>query len=130
MAADVERRDGADAAGPEQESVFGILAAHARRASDAELALLAWVGAAGAVTVLIVRPRWWPLALAFACAASLGAWGIAEREASERERAGTLTVTGRRALRVARLVAATVGGIAGLGALLALLGLALGTWIS
>lgn len=117
------RRDEPAVAAPDGETLYGLIAGVARRASDTTLAFACGAGILGAGAVAVFRPTVWPVALPLVCVAAFGAWGIAERE---REAAG---VRGA-ALAVVRVLAAAVGT----GAALLLAGVVMakviGTWIS
>jgi hypothetical protein len=106
-----------------------LLAARARGASDARLALDVALGLLAAIVVLVWRPSAWPVLLGAAlCFASFGAWGIAERELTD----PALDAGGRsaRLLRALRTVATTIGSLAAFVLLFGLLGLAMGRFIS
>ncbi|MFI5233903.1 MAG: hypothetical protein ACHQSE_15520 [Gemmatimonadales bacterium] len=111
------------------ESLAAVLSSRARAASDGRLILDIAVGLLVALAVTIWHPRGWivPLNIGIAFAA-FGAWGLADRELAERVGdPGDRLVRG---LRVLRVLAAVVGGLAATVACFALLGLALGNWIS
>ena len=116
------------------ESLFAVLAAAARRRSDAVLAIWAGSGCVLAAVLGALLPEWRVAFLAAICAAAFGFWGIADRElgeASERGGADGAGVGRRvRALRIARVAVAVLGTAAGALALLAAFAAALGTWIS
>jgi hypothetical protein len=72
------------------------------------------------------RPWAWPLLLSAAlCFAAFGAWGIADRELTDRGDASP--TAGVRLLRALRLVAIAVGTAAAVTLLLTALGIALGS---
>jgi hypothetical protein len=104
-----------------------LLAERARTASDGRLALDAGVGLiAGSLAIALRPPAWALLASAAICLVAFGAWGIADRAASDRQ-------PGSRGLQLLRGVRATAValGIAGAVGLLATgMALMLGTWIS
>jgi hypothetical protein len=106
------------------ETLAALVTAFARRLSDTTLASLAGAGVVGAAAVVLVLPSWWrPLVPPFAMLAALGAWGIADRERHAHGR--------RRALFTAvRFTAMAVGIAAALALAMAVLRVALGTWIS
>ena len=112
-------------------SLPAALAARARGASDARLALDVAGGVIAAIVIGIWRPRAWPIAISAALGlASFGVWGIAEREIQER---ASVSGAGRRvvlALRVVQGISIGAGILAALIAGFALLGIALGTIIS
>lgn len=77
---------------------------------------------------LLLGGAWILLSSVALCLVAFGAWGISDRELTERQqiaRPGSLV-----ALRLARGLAAVVGGLAALAALFSVLALTLGTWIS
>lgn len=87
-----------------------FLSSRARRASDARLALDAACGfVVAAVAALWRGPAWHLIASAAVCFLAYGAWGIADREMSER--ASTIRKN-LGAFRVGRIVAAIVGALA------------------
>ena len=112
------------------EHVFALVAKLARRASDGQLVLAATIGIAAAVTIGLLAPAWWFVALPLLCVGSFGVWGIADRTAAERfERIGP-SFAGRRTLAAVRITAAAVGTMAASLALLTLTMIAIGTWRS
>lgn len=112
------------------ESLFGVLAAAARRRSDAALAIWAGAGCVLAVLLGALLPEWRITFLLAVCAGAFGFWGIADRELGEATARGGATGRRVRALRIARDAVAVLGLAAGVLALLATFGAALGTWIS
>jgi hypothetical protein len=109
------------------ETPGAFLARRARAASDGRLALDAGVGLAAAAGLAIWQPPAWGLWLAIAVAQTcFGLWGIADRSAAD-----SPPESGRRqALLAARAAAAGLGAAGAVAALVGLLFLALGTWIS
>ena len=104
-----------------------LLSTRARGASDLRLAIDVAVGVVLAVVVAIWRPPVWPVILAAGlCFGAFGAWGIADRELRERGEGSPSS----RWLRLGRQAAALLGTVAGIALLLAVMALALGTWIS
>ncbi len=99
---------------PVREPSLGtVLASHARQASDARLALDVAAGALGALLLLLLRVKWWWLALPFVALAAFGAWGIADRSIPEQEsRARRLVLLGRAAAAVLGFIAAVLFGLA------------------
>ena len=114
----------------EDESVFGLVAQLARRASDGQLVLAAAVGVVGAAVVGLVRPGLWFVALPLLCVGSFGVWGIAERVAGERSARLGPGFGGRRALTGIRVTAAVIGTLSGVMTLLVVVARMVGTWKS
>ena len=116
-------RDRHAVANPDGETLYGLIAGMARRASDSRLALACGAGLLGVGLIGIFAPGRWRLALPLICLASFGGWGVADRERTARGARGT-------ALAIVRVLAA----IAGTTAALLIGGLAMakviGTWIS
>lgn len=112
----------------EPPSLYAMLAARARGASDAMLAALAAIGGISVVALLAVRPRWWMYALLPVTAGAFGLWGILERGISERgaERSARY----ERAVAVAQWSAIAIGTVAGLVTAFAVLGILMGPIIS
>lgn len=116
--------------GSAHDSLPRFLAQRARAASDLRLTLDAAGGliavAAGAA---VVRSSFGLiLTAAGTCFLAFGLWGIVDRELGERrESVGPI---GGPLLAAARVIAAALGVIGGLGLIFAALGVALGTWIS
>lgn len=109
-------------------TIFDILRARVRAASDGQLVLVASIGVVGLVALGIFRR--WPWAGVALCGVLLGAgaWGILDRSRespSLRGRSVPLQLLG--ALRVA---AGTIALLSLLVLLLGAFGLCLGTWIS
>jgi hypothetical protein len=110
-------------------SLRELLSDRARGASDARLALNVGLGLLVAVAAIIWRPGPWHLMLAAAlCFMSFGAWGMADRELYGRSDSDMSL--SRRVLSALRLLAAVIGGLAGLVLAFGALTFALGTWIS
>jgi hypothetical protein len=108
-------------------SLGDFLARRARGASDARLIVDAIVGFVVAVAALLAqRPGWYLFTSAGICFLSYGAWGIADRELSERAAAAPAA----RWLVLARIVAAVVGFAAVILLVLGAFGVALGRIIS
>ena len=108
-------------------SLTEFLARRARTASDARLAVDAVVGFVVAVASLLAQgPGWYLFTSAGICFLSFGAWGIADRELSERE--GSSWVL--RGLAVARVASAIVGFAAAAFLVFGALGVAIGRVIS
>lgn len=106
-----------------------FLAQRARNASDGRLVLDGAAGLLLATGAAVARPLGWMiLAPAGGCLAAFGFWGIIDRELSERRpRIGTVA---RALLQTARVVAAGLGVLGGLGVIYGSLAVMLGTWIS
>ena len=147
---------GADTAGPRGTGVSDRAAAgsrgprdlrevwyeYARATSDARLVALAVMGLVGSVGFAILFSvdatrvaRWWPLVLPAAFAGAFGIWGIADREiVATGNRAsganGGDQIGVRRGWMVVRGAASVAAVAAGIAAMLEVLRLALGTWIS
>jgi hypothetical protein len=104
------------------------LATRARATSDGRLVLAVVVGLSTTLGIAVWRP---PASLLLGSiavgAASFGAWGIADRELAE-HRATRRVSAG--ILRIVRGVSLVVGTCAAIVAAFAVLGVALGTWIS
>jgi hypothetical protein len=114
---------------PPDEGLAGVLTSRARAASDLRLILDVAVGLLVALAAAIWHPRAWivPVSIGLVLAA-FGGWGIADRELAER-----VGETGGRSLgglRFARGLAVIVGALGTIVACFAVLGLALGNWIS
>jgi len=112
------------------ESIFALVAALARRASDGQLVIAAATGVVAAAVVGLVWPSWWFAALPLLCIGSFGVWGIAERTSAERLTRLGPSFGGRRALTGIRVTAAVVGTLAGALTLLTVVARAVGTWKS
>jgi hypothetical protein len=107
-------------------TLVDFLARRARTSTDARLIVDAVIGFIVAVAALLSRgPIWWLFASAGICFLSFGAWGISDRELSERP--GSRAA---RALGIARILSAVVGFIAVVFLVLGALGLAIGRVIS
>ncbi len=108
----------------EHPSLFGVLAARARHATDTRLVVDAAIGTTLAATIALIRPSLWVLAMPAVVLAAYGAWGIADREF-----AGRAAGAPRTALGVLRGAFVVLGLIAALAFTLGALGVALGGWI-
>ena len=112
-----------------EPSLPAFLAARARKASDIRLVLDVAGGVVVLVSALIWKPAGWLLlASAGGCFAAFGAWGIIDRELGERSAAGATAMLS--ALRIGRVLAATLGVLAAATLVLVFLALALGRMIS
>jgi len=106
-----------------------LLAARARHASDARLALDAVVGFLFLVAALLWHGPGWHLAASVAgCFFAFGLWGISDRELGERAPGASMATL--RLLRVTRVVAAVLGAVAVVVVLFSALGIAFGRMIS
>jgi hypothetical protein len=112
----------------EQLSLFAMLAAKARRSSDAVLASLAGVGGLSALALIAIRPAWWAFALPLVSAGAFGVWGILERVTAERETPRSAGYD--RAIGVAQWIAVAIGTLSAIVTVFAVLGLFLGRIIS
>lgn len=128
---------------PDADSELRDLWTHyAHEASDARLVTLASVGLAGVVGFIVLIfvdatrvARWWPLVLPAVFAGAFGVWGIADRELRSGHADGPAAATetheaARRGWQLLRRAASVVAAAAGIGAMLAVLKIGLGTWIS
>ena len=105
-------------------SLAAFLARRARTSTDARLIIDAVIGFVVATASLLAHgPLWHLFTSAGICFMSFGAWGIADREMSERAE-GTIPV---RLLGVARLVSAVTGFIAVAALVIGALAVAIGT---
>ena len=116
----------------DEPSAYAVLAAHARRASDGRLAAYATAGVLALAAGAVAGASWWWLALLpVVVIGALGAWGIADRELADRQRAaGARGGARRRTLLLLRGAAAVAGTMAAVGTLLMFLAAALGRMIS
>lgn len=118
-----------DTVPPPDATLPELLAARARHASDARLAVEAVIGALVVIASLAWHgPGWHLVASLAACVLAFGVWGIADRELGER--ASSRATVGTMALRALRVVAVVVGAIAVFVVFATGLGIALGRMIS
>lgn len=105
-----------------------LLVERARNASDRRLALDVGLGTVAVVVLVWWRPAGWLLLGSFALAfVAFGAWGIADRELTERgSTPGPLTTL----LRGVQLVSVAIGIAAALIVTMHALSILLGRWIS
>jgi hypothetical protein len=110
---------------------------YARRMTDTALVLCVAVSIllfAGFAIVALMHAhwaqRWWPLALPPILFGSFGAWGIADRELTERRRRGPLDARAARTLLAVEWASCVAAGLAGAAGVIAFLRLTVGTWIS
>ena len=109
------------------DDLFQALAVRARATSDGRLALAVMGGFATTLSMAVWRPAGWLIIGGVGlCTAAFGAWGIADRELAESCAARSISVV----LRGVRVLSVALGVCAAIGAALALLAAALGTWIS
>lgn len=112
------------------ESLPEFLAARARRASDARLALDVAAGVLAAALAAWLKPRGWILLCAgAACVLAYGAWGISDRELRERDSVRSAS-RAKPVLRVSRAAAVVLGTIAALLLIFGAAGALIGTIIS
>jgi hypothetical protein len=110
------------------EDLFHTLASRARATSDGYLVLAVILGLAATIGIAVWRPPAWLLLGSIGVgAAAFGAWGIADRELVEHSTTPRLSA---RILRIGRVMSLVVGTCAAIVAAFAVLGVALGTWIS
>jgi hypothetical protein len=114
--------------GDAPESLPAFLSGEARKASEGELATAVTFGVLVAIVALLWRPPGWSYFLlsGLTCGA-FGAWGIADRLLGEQAAADSGAA---RMLRLGRFVCGGVGAVAGVGLVLLVLSIFLGTWIS
>ena len=109
-------------------NLLELLAARARHTSDARLLANAVGGIIGAAAVAYWHGPVWDLLLSAAvCVYAFGLWGIADRELSSRTDAPRRIVA---TLAATRVLSATLGFVAAIFLMLALLGKSLGRMIS
>jgi hypothetical protein len=105
-------------------SLTAFLARRARTSTDARLIVDAVLGFIVATASLLAHgPIWHLFTSAGICFLSFGAWGIADRELSERA-SGAPAV---RVLAVARIASAIIGFVAAAALIIGALGVAIGT---
>jgi len=109
---------------PNDATVFDVLAGQARGAPSGRLWAATAVGSFDAVVLGVAHPGLWWVAAASVCLAAYGCWGLADRALA---RDGGHEMRG--SLRFARGAAAVVGVVSAIGAVLGLMGAALGGWI-
>ena len=110
------------------DDLFHALATRARATSDGWLVLAVVGGSTATLIIAVLRPTaWLVIASLGVCTAAFGAWGIADRELAESCGARSISVV---VLRGVRVLSVALGVCAAIGAALALLAAALGTWIS
>jgi len=112
----------------EPPSLFAMLAARARRASDLMLAAFTAVGGVTVVALLAIRPRWWMYSLLPVAAGAFGLWGILERGIAEHgaERSARY----ERAIGAAQWITIVAGTVAAIMTAFAVLGILLGPFIN
>jgi hypothetical protein len=116
------------ARGDAPENLPAFLSAEARKASEGELAIAVTFGVIVTIVALLWRPHGWTYFLlsGLTCGA-FGAWAITDRLLGEQANADSGAA---RLLRFARFVCGGVGAVAGVGLVLLVLFIFLGTWIS
>ena len=108
-------------------SLTDFLARRARRSSDARLVTDAVIGFVVAIAALLAQSVVWHLfASAGICFLSFGAWGMIDREMSERAPGDRL----RKPLAVARAASVVTGFLAAAALFIGALGVAIGRVIS
>lgn len=132
MAAALEAEPrGVETAAP---NIYQVLAARARRASDARLAIDASVGVVALVSLPFVRPLLWGLVLPFVIVGAYGLWGIADRELEEDVSSptgpGEALSSKRDVLTFVKRLAAVVGTVAAVVGAAMFMVMALGDFIS
>ena len=117
------KSEGREEVGTEGRTLFELVTALLQRASDGQLVAACATGLAGVAVILLLRPSWWRLTLPLIVLGAFGAWGIAERERDARGvRRGAATLV--------RIVAILAAAAAAIATVLAMMSVALGTWIS
>lgn len=101
-------------------TVLDVVARRARASSDGALVGCAAAGLVGAATIGVAWPALWPFALPWLAAAGFGAWGVADRAASEMAGAASPSPLAVGLLLALRLAAGMLGVAAVVGFLLAL----------
>lgn len=117
----------ANASAPEPGTLAALLAEAADHTSTRRLALLAGNALALAIAVAAAFSTWWPFAALLLGVASFAGWALANRAAAEVARRPQRDPVVEGALRVAAVVSALVGGLAVLGAIIALATFVIGT---
>ena len=110
-------------------SLFDILAARARAASDGRLVVDVVGGMLIVIPTALVRFTLWPIVIGLGiCLMSYGLWGICDRELQDRATNPRSRVV--LALTGARVACVAIGCMAALIAAIGGLRILLGTWIS
>ena len=91
------------------ETVYAAVARGARRASHGRLTAWTVGGGVDALGIACFVRSFWPLALPFACLASIGAWGLMTRRAEALDRAGLGGTRRARLLHAGRIAAVATG---------------------
>jgi hypothetical protein len=114
------------AAAAPRETVYDLVAAWALRAPRRRLWVWAIGGSVDAVGIALVRPGLWLVAMPLVSVAAIGAWGLAAQRTLALDASPAPAPRRRRALKVAKAAALTLGTVAAVaalfGALLMLLG--------
>jgi len=110
-------------------SLFDILAARARAASDGRLVVDVVGGILVVIPTALVRFTLWPIVIGLGvCLMSYGLWGISDRELQDRATNPRSRVAV--ALTAARAICVAIGCVAALVVAVGGLRVFLGTWIS
>ena len=112
----------------EPPSLYALLAARARGASDAMLASLTAIGGVSIVAIAAMRPRWWMYALLPVVVGAFGLWGILERALAER--GVDRSVRYERLVSATQMIAIAIGSVAALITAFAVLGILMGPFIN
>jgi hypothetical protein len=112
----------------QDETLFAVLARQARGRSSAELWMTAVGGAVNATLLALLVPGLSWLATAFLCVAAYGAWGLADRSASDIMPGAAHEQDRLRHRRVLRGVFASVGVASAVWTMLAFMASALSGW--
>lgn len=114
---------------PEQdETLFVVLARQARGRSSAELWTTAIGGAVNATLLGLLVPGMSWLATAFLCVAAYGAWGLADRSASDIMPKSANDDDRVQTLRVLRVIFGGIGMASAVWTMLAFMASALSGW--
>jgi hypothetical protein len=111
--------DGPLPAEPPDETIFTVLAGHARTRAPAHLWITAAIGVIDAVAVIVARPSLWWVAAAFVVASAYGTWGLADHALADRTLSKALGYPCRRWTPVALHGIRGLAVIAGVSALFA-----------
>ena len=110
---------------------------YARRANDLTLmacVVVSILSIAGFAIVALMHARWalrwWPLVLPPVVVGAFGAWGVADRELTERRRGAEARSLSIRVLVGVEWASCIVAALAGAAATIVFLRMTVGTWIS